>query len=460
MDNLKLILDSYKITTSPREIFEILVKGHARGDTFMWQSFSNHRTIFKIESFELDDARKKIKICYLSEGHEVDNEAFAYIKLPFRESVFKGRILQAKKNVLSIDVPTEMHIREFRESLRLEFAPGEKSAFIRPSIAGVKESQLSTLKVILKDVSQKGLGLYVSESNMHLFRTEQFLELVGIETSDLQIPILGKVVWSRRLQTHDLKSFGYGVGVKMFSLIPEALIGKIGDEPQRAPSQELLEMELLSPEFHRELQGQVRSTMMKMKQRPALAKYLRELDVIRGEDEYILEHINVLSLVCTFMARSMNWVSDASMEKFVYASYLHDAPLFQFPRLIRIKNMKEFEQIKDQLSADERVAFLSSPEAAAALANQDPAAPPDVAQMLFLQKELPSGDGIYRKSFSKIPPLAALFIVAHDLTDEVMTNTKWDMAAWHKRCRKIYIGGHFTKIMDALEKTKINFKKR
>jgi hypothetical protein len=42
--------------------------------------------------------------------------------------------------------------------------------------------------------------------------------------------------------------------------------------------------------------------------------------------------------------------------------------------------------------------------------------------MLFLQKELSGGEGIYRKSFSKIPPLAALIIVAHHLTDEVMTN--------------------------------------
>ncbi len=460
MENLKLILDSYSITSSPREIFDILVAGHEKGHCFLWQSFTDHRTIFNIQSFELDDARKHIKVTFLSDGHEVDPSALAYIKLPFRESIFKGRILQVKKNVLSIAVPTEMHLREFRESLRLQFPPGEKAAFIRPSIAGVKEGQLSTLKVILKDVSQKGLGLYVSESNIHLFRTNQILELMGLDSTDLQVPILGKVVWFRRLQTHDLRGFGYGVGVKMFSLIPEAVLGKIDAPPQRSPSQELIDLELLSPDFHRELQGQVKTTMLKMKQRPALAKYLRELEVVRGEDEYVLEHINVLSVVCTFMARSMNWISDASMEKFIYASYLHDAPLFKFPRLVRIKNMRDFERVKDHLTPDERLAFLSAPEAAAALANQDSAAPPDVAQMLFLQKELPNGEGVFRKSFTKIPPLAALFIVAHDLTDEVMTNANWDMAEWHKRCRKLYVGGHFTKIMDALEKTKITFKKK
>jgi hypothetical protein len=70
----------------------------------------------------------------------------------------------------------------------------------------------------------------------------------------------------------------------MLSLIPETLLGNLVAQPVRSPAKELLDLDLLTPEFQRELQGQMQTTMTKMKQRSALAKYLQELEVVRGED--------------------------------------------------------------------------------------------------------------------------------------------------------------------------------
>lgn len=425
----------------------------------MWQTFPNHRTIFTFQDYKLDLKTKKILVVADITNEKLDKKLPVYVKIPFRETVFKGKVQQITGGEISLAIPNEVQMRDFRETLRSSFMPGEKFVDIKTSVGGV-----SSMKVSLKDISQTGIGLMVSDNNIHLFQRGQTLELCSVNDDPLRIPIIGTVVYtSKQPKAANAKGFFYRVGIKMFSLIPEVIINKLNRKLTVTPeklSSRLLASDMLSDEFKEMMAREVSRTVEKLKKRPAIMKYLHQLEVIRGDDDYIEEHIKVLTIICTFIARSMGWVSEASLEKFVYASYMHDAPFFQHPKLARIRDIHEFEKMKPLLTPEEQKIFLSAPETSAAIVRSDSAAPMDAETMLIQQKERPDGSGFpYHCSVSKISPMSALFIIAHDLTDVIMTEKDWAMDVWLKEKRKTFKGSHFSKIMDGLETVKVTLKK-
>jgi hypothetical protein len=458
MSKIAQILQSYRISTSSDEILNVLQK-NTQDTCIMWQTFPSHRTIFTFHEYKIDLKTNKILIPADVTNEKLNSKLPVYVKIPFRETVFKGSVLNIKESEISLAIPNEVQMRDFRENLRSSFIPGEKFVDIKTSVGGV-----SSLKVSLKDISQSGIGLMVSENNIHLFQSGQTLELCGVNDDVLRIPLIGTVVYtSKQPKINSAKGFFYRVGIKMFSLIPEIVINKLNRkltvEPEKLSSR-LLASDILSDEFKEMMSREVSRTLEKLKKRPAIMKYLHQLEVIRGNDDYIEEHIKVLTIICTFIARSMGWVSEASLEKFVYASYMHDAPLFQHPKLARIRDLQEFEKMKALLTPEEQKIFLSAPETSAAIVSSDYAAPIDAEMMMIQQKERPDGSGFpHRFSVTKIAPLAAVFIIAHDLTDVIMMEQDWAMDKWLIERRKLFKGSHFSKIMDSLESVKVTFKK-
>jgi hypothetical protein len=304
------------------------------------------------------------------------------------------------------------------------------------------------LQVYLKDISKRGMGLFVQDEARHLFQKGRHLELSGYEQINLKTPLLGKVIYVK--DALEQKYIGNKVGVQMSELIPDSILNAITNINTRTFMHELMSSNLHSFESQEMIALDISKIVEKMKKRPGTASCMKELEAGLARDSYMSDQIYVLIMVCAFLARSVNWVSEASMEKFIYAAYIQHAPFAKFPRLAQIKNMAEFEAIQGQLKNEEIVAFLNAPEASSIIAQNDPAAPPDVAQMLLLQKELPNGEGFYRKTISKIKPLPALYIVAQDLTYEIMRNSSWDLKHWAEGAKVTFTGGGFSKIMQSL----------
>ncbi len=463
MNENKQILKSYQISTSPQEIMDVLKRNRTEDNSIMWQSFPEFRKVYNFYRFGLDLFRKKIVITSDLAVQEIQKDRPIYVKLSFRESVFKGTILEMNQNELTLDIPKEIHVREFRESLRSVFVPGTKFVDLRPSMNASAFDRMPSLKVSLRDISAKGLGLIVSESNMHLFREGQLIDMMGTGGELLDSPIGGIVAHThKQAKVGHEKGIFYRVGIKMLSVIPEAVLNKFNDtvEVKRSVSQQLFNTDIFSEQFKIEMAEEMEKAIEKLRQKPSISKYFSQLEILRGQDDYIEEHIKVLTIICTFIARSLGWVSDASTEKFVYASYIHDAPLFQNPKLARIRNRKEFDRMKLQLSQEEQDLFLSAPIVASQIAAADTGAPPDAHQMLLMQKELPDGSGFPNQySAIKIGPMASLFIVAHDISDDIMNDPNWTMDKWLQKGRRLYRGNHFNKIMDSLESVKVSLKK-
>lgn len=195
----------------------------------MWQTFSNERKMFYFDVFDLDFFSKRIIFKSNAPQESIDLGSPLFVKISFRESIFKGNILEinSDQSEIILDMPSEIITREFREIPRSTYKAGEKFVSLRRSSYSMNTDRSSSLKVSLKDISQKGLGFFVSERNMHLFKEGQFIELAGFE-KEVKAPLSGEVIYSQKLaRATNAKGTFYKVGVRMSSEIPDAILEKI-----------------------------------------------------------------------------------------------------------------------------------------------------------------------------------------------------------------------------------------
>ena len=105
------LLEVYIITTSPEEIFEVLGLASAKKQSILWQSKSSHKVVFQFDIVELDIPNKKIIVNYNASSELIDPNLPIYVKLHFRETLFKGMVLDFDTNKLSVNIPNEIHVK-------------------------------------------------------------------------------------------------------------------------------------------------------------------------------------------------------------------------------------------------------------------------------------------------------------------------------------------------------------
>ncbi len=456
------VIGSYRISTSGQEILQLMMKSFENKKPILWQTYDAHRVVHDITSFDLNLQKKLIKVSHAASQELLDPARPAYIKLPFRDSVFKGEILNALPGSISLKIPTEVHWREFREQERIQFKLNEHFITLKPHVPHMLPELLPTMKLAIKDITMNGFGMFTSGDNDQFFKEKKFLDVTALDNIHLSRAHSAYIVWRQRVQTKAELAQGlvWRLGVRMINPFTHASLDALtgGGVKRQKIARELINTSL-GEDFQKLLENAVQSSMAKMKQKPAISKYLRQLEVSRSESDYLMEHIEVLIVVCIFLSRALNWVSEASLEKFIYAAYLHDAALFQHPRLAQLSKREDLEKYRDQLTQAEVDIYKYAPQEAARIAREDSSAPPDVEQMLLMQKEMPDGSGFPRALRGhQIPALPSLFIVAHALTEEIMSNPRWSIEDWVKKNKAVFKGSHFDKVMDALYEARISFK--
>lgn len=201
-----------------------------------------------------------------------------------------------------------------------------------------------------------------------------------------------------------------------------------------------------------QLQQRVNKVMEGIRKNGKLKDLFAKMSVSRDDENYILTHIGILVNISTGISIQMDWNTDKTLEKFVYAAYLHDMALTNRPDLAKIMNFEELEAKKTELSEADYKLVLEHPAIAYRSLEDYKEIPPDVATIIKQHHENPKGTGFPTKmTFSKISPLSAVFIVAHDMTSYILSNPEWTMDAYLKTARMRMRGGHFTKVLRALE---------
>lgn len=201
-----------------------------------------------------------------------------------------------------------------------------------------------------------------------------------------------------------------------------------------------------------QLEQRVNKVMEGIKKNSKVKELFSQMKIDRSGDNYILTHIGMLINISTGICIELDWSTERTLEKFVYAAYLHDMALSERPDLAKINTMLELESKKEQLTESEYKLVLEHPRIAERSLEGLRDIPPDVAMIIRQHHELPKGVGFPDKlTFQKISPLSSVFIVAHDLTEYILSNPKWTMENYIKFAKSKFKGSHFSKILMALD---------
>jgi HD-GYP domain-containing protein (c-di-GMP phosphodiesterase class II) len=205
-----------------------------------------------------------------------------------------------------------------------------------------------------------------------------------------------------------------------------------------------------------ELGKKVDAVLAQVNKSPKLVDLFNNLNVARDRENYLKEHIGLLINITTAISKHMDWSSQQTLEKFVYASYLHDYAIRNSPGLAKIQTEAEIEPMADLISDEDKELILNHPILASEELKQYEEIPEDVFAIIEQHHETPEGTGFPKKvDFNRITQLSALFIIAHEITTAIMSNKKWKMENIVSDLEKKYkTGPNFKKIIRALKKLK------
>jgi len=178
-------------------------------------------------------------------------------------------------------------------------------------------------------------------------------------------------------------------------------------------------------------------------------------NLAKNSDQYIAVHSTVLAQISCSIASVMKWNSDSTYQKLTMASILHDITLTN-PIIAEVRTVDELSMRRKEFSEADIQKYLVHPNEASDLTLLITEMLPDVDTIIAQHHELPDGTGFPRKlAGMRISPLAAVFIVAHDLVSEVIaTGGMVNIANMLDKYRDKYSTGNFKKILIALEKIK------
>ncbi|MBI2519262.1 MAG: response regulator [Bdellovibrio sp.] len=204
-----------------------------------------------------------------------------------------------------------------------------------------------------------------------------------------------------------------------------------------------------------DLKNVVVNVLDQLQHHPGLKKLFDTLKVNRSLDSYYNEHIGLLLNIATGIAVQNEWSYGSYLEKLAYAAYLHDLYLIDKPHLAKISTKVQLEQQKANLKFREDRIVIEHPELMAIQLEKVQVIPADAITIIRQHHELPDGSGFPNGiHFKRFHPMSILFIVAHDLTDYIIDNPKWDLKLYCQNATTRFQGTQFLKMITSLSQCK------
>jgi HD-GYP domain-containing protein (c-di-GMP phosphodiesterase class II) len=445
----------YAISTDIDEIKEVLKKSKTSSESIVWQTSSNTRNIFKIQETFVDSLRKILKFKLKGDVHKIDPEVVIYTKLSFRNTIFKGNLIGQRDGYLFVSIPEEVQLEELREIPRFSFTTSEDKFATLAMRSDLIDGSMFNLKLKLSDINTKGMGLIVSYANAET-----------LKNNDLYLSELGKHSFSEKIEAKIMydKHFSYREDGKNIKCM------KMGVRLSEIMSQNTLETFVRSAEgfdhsvigflghsfeFENSLHSQMDNMYSILNKNNNLFNSLNQFSkspLTRKEDEYFPKHIKLVARISCGIAKLIGHDTKKVMESLIYCAFVHDIAFIANRKLALIQDKFHFNQVKETLTNEERELFIHAPRHAFDFAFYDKYSPKGVEKIMIQLRELPDGSGHPNKLLAPdIHPIAAIFIVAHDITDYMLDRISWNFQEYLAHYRNKFSGGIFEEIGDILD---------
>lgn len=206
---------AFKDTDSYLEIDAIL-KNSNESTTILWQNKEeSKRVVYGISKLKYNETIQTIQFYVKDYDFDMEEDKVVYIKLSYRQTVFKGEVVSIEGNVVTIYFPKDVKAQELRSVPRKEFrVKDEKNVILK--IAS-KETSDKSIDLIFKvlDISKEGICLVVSDNNrQYLKNTEKHLltHLGEVELPKgvfLELKYIQKYRYRHRGQLHIVNRAGF-----------------------------------------------------------------------------------------------------------------------------------------------------------------------------------------------------------------------------------------------------------
>ena len=179
-----------------------------------------------------------------------------------------------------------------------------------------------------------------------------------------------------------------------------------------------------------------------------MGQYLVSLSSAPATYQYVKKRIGHMSNILFAIAKELEWDTKSVIERFVYATIIHDMVLFDRIDLLKLQYNEDCEA----LTAADKTLFHSHPHEAAQLAREDRFAPPNVDSILLQHHERLDGSGFPEGlNKHKIGPYSAAFIMAINFAQYILDFPSWNIKEYLLLIDAEYKGGNFVKPLHALE---------
>lgn len=219
-----MLLDSYRDCTDQREILRIFQKSSSLVDNLLWQNDGAGKRLIHPQHIEVDFVSRGISVYYDDRKFPINHDLPLYVKLEYRDTVFKVADYRLGHNSLQFAIPSLMKSRELRSHTRVQLKEGQHLS-LRPTNSGKTMDIGNELHVRLVDVSTDGAGLLVSDANRNFLKNNRILWLTKLNEAELPRPILAEIVYMTtfpRARQRELK-----VGLKFSSQLPHTLLSTL-----------------------------------------------------------------------------------------------------------------------------------------------------------------------------------------------------------------------------------------
>lgn len=182
---------------------------------------------------------------------------------------------------------------------------------------------------------------------------------------------------------------------------------------------------------------------------PKLSKVLAASPL--ASKNYISSHSMLLANIACSIAAQMEWPSDTTFQKLILASLFHDF-VFTNPNLARISTKKQIQSTQNSFTPEQIKFIETHPIKSADVIKAMDEIPSDVDIIVLQHHERPNGTGFPKGLRSnQIAPLASVFIVAHDMVDELTSpSAQFDLKKFLKNTETLYQNATFKKIWKTL----------
>ncbi len=171
---------------------------------------------------------------------------------------------------------------------------------------------------------------------------------------------------------------------------------------------------------------------------------------------FFTKKVEIVTQFSILLSEQLKWNSQGTVDKIAYAAVLSDITLAVRPKLLQLRDLEAFEALQDKLSDDDRKYFINHPHECANLAKKFfQTTSTDTATLILQHHELPNGKGFPSGLVAdKIYPLSAVFIIAHDIAQYILTNENPSIEEYINENAQRYNYIHFRQAFRALGELK------